>query len=273
MRLRFWSSFVSPAFLLVAITHCGKIQDAGQAVADKTVQGKDKASEGAQSLAEMADTWVNNLPYQQREEACREEKGRWTELVEVSACIDGLMTVTVDGDVQQQPCLGGGGGTADWQCVHTDRDGLYYYNDGPSVPAAMQRVSGVIADQADFFAYNRLFWPAGVNHDYCYHHGHATYDFERIDCDKQYFRDLSAVCAKPEHQSLDWFNDSACRKIAVSHYSAVRHAGEEPYDVQNSRVRYPEYTPLWKVFGLSEDPTNEEAMADIDNPSRRLDIF
>lgn len=273
MRLTPKISIAVLPLLLGSLTHCGKIKDASHAVADKTTEVKDDTVDGAHSLAERADEWVNNLPYQQREEACRDENGRWTERVEVSACEDGLMTVTVDGDTQQQPCLAGVGGTADWQCVHTDRDGLYFYNDGPSVPNAMQRVSGVVADQADFFAYNKLFWPAGVNHDYCYHHGQATYDFERIDCDRQYFRDLSAVCAQPEHNKLEWFNDGACRKIALSHFSAVRSAGQEAYDVQNSRVRYPEYTPLWQVYGLDEDPTNEDAMADVEDPKRRVNIF
>jgi hypothetical protein len=266
------ASFLSTMALL-ACASCADLKNAKDAVADKTSDVKGGAEDRAQAMADRADQWLNQEPLQQREEACQQEQGTWTKKITISACEDGLTTVEYDGQQQQQTCEGGEGGEAEYQCLHKDRDGLVYFNDGPSVPNALQRVSGTIDDRVDYYAYNRLYWPAGMNHDYCYHHGHATYGYDKKACDQQYFRDLSAVCKNPANADIEWFDEAICRKIAVTHYSAVRKAGDEPYNVLSSQVRYPEYEPLWKSYGLDGDPTNEEAMEDVDQPSRRVDLL
>lgn len=260
--------------LLSCLLHCGSIKNAAQTVGEKATDAKDStvskaedvkdgAQDKAEHLGQQVDDWVNKEPLRQRREACDKENGQWVELLEVSACEDGVVSLVIDGEQQTQSCVDGEGDTFEKQCLHRADDGQAYFNDGPSVPNLLQRVSGSLADRSNMLHYNELFWAAGVNHDYCYHHGNAAYNFTQEDCDRQYLTDLSAVCSLDSHYNNHWFRKKNCRAFAGMHYVAVRTQGNPAYRALNSLVKYPEWVPLWVTYGMDEDPTDDTLVDEV----------
>lgn len=227
------------------------------------------ASKKAGDVVDYVDDWVNAEPMQQRHDKCAEEGGTWVKHVHVSPCVDGKVTVDFDGRIEAQACDAGEGGEEQFQCVHQSADGQSYFNDGPSVPNVLQRLSSSVSGDVDQLRYLDLFWPAGVNHDYCYHHGASAYGLTQADCDAQYFSDLSAVCANDAFRDqYDWYKQRSCRQVAATHYAAVRGQGERAYHMMQSYVRYPAWEPMWRAFGLPEDAVDQELADEIEDKLR-----
>jgi hypothetical protein len=93
----------------------------------------------------------------------------------------------------------------------------------------------------DFFTIQRyatLFWPAGQRHDYCYHHGFATYSYSKEDCDSEFLAVTTAICDAKFDDILDWFKKQQCEAAAATMYAAVDVAGQSSYDATNTVVDY-----------------------------------
>lgn len=207
------------------------------------------------------DAWVNQEPLAQRHAKCDAENGIWIRRVEVSACKEGRVTITLahpndDSVTQVQHCVSGRGSSLEWQCMHEDSGGLVYFNDGPSTPHLLQTVSGHLDEKLDQLRWNGVFWRAAVNHDYCYHHNGSTYGFEKNDCDQQFFVDLTAICLQePLQREHDWFDEAICKRQAAAMYHAVQKGGNEAWEAMDTAVAYPEWRPLWQEFGMNEAPS------------------
>ena len=270
---RYLASSFALGLSLVAVA-CGPTDKAVSSAGSAAVETKEEVVGGAKNLADKAEDWVNADPLTQRREMCDDEAGQWLEDVTVSACTDGRMTVTADGNEMVQECNSGEGGHSVKQCGHRDASGNLYFNDGPSVPHLLQKLSGSVADRSDLLRYNRLFWPAGVNHDYCYHHGEMVRGLSRSDCDRQYYSDVSAVCAYDQYaEQYDWFRPDTCRNIAASQYTVVRLQGSGPFAALNSNVAYPQWSPLWQQFGLSHDPIDERVVDEVNDKLGRTNLL
>ena len=159
---------------------------------------------------------------------------------------------TGDAD-QDQPCGDGTGGAYPLQCAHQDPQGLWYWNDGPSVPAWLQAVGPSISDKFDPAKWTYLAWDAAVNHDTCYHHNGATFGYDKDACDGQFFADLSALCAADKYRDISWFTKENCQVNAAAMFAAVQVAGQAPWAIMNSEVHYPAYVPQWQQLGLPGD--------------------
>jgi hypothetical protein len=216
------------------------------------------------SILDNADDALEASPQAQRREQCALEKGQWAKEVYVGPCRDGVAELTVDGAMQLQTCDGGDGDLFEGMCVHYDRGGLVYFNDGPTVPAVMLQASSLLGESLDQMRYAPIFWSAGVAHDYCYHHNPITRGLSQQDCDDQFLSDLSAVCSQPNHDK-PWFDKTGCDTYAASLYAAVHAGGAASYEVLNTRVDYPLWQPLWRQFGMTEEAVDLELKAQIDN--------
>lgn len=255
------------ALTFVASAACGQVHQAVESVAHD-------ATQKTADVADKVDDWVNAVPMQQRRDKCAAEGGQWIDEVVMGACENGFAEVSFDGIVERQACNRGEGGTAADQCLHRDAQGRGYFNDGPSVPHLLQRLSGTLHPDIDQYRYLDLFWPAGVNHDYCYHHGATLYGYDQEACDGQYFSDLSAVCANDAYRATyDWFKRRSCRQVAALHYAAVRAQGQGAYNVLQTEVAYPNWTPLWSQFGMAADVVDEELAQEIDEKLNWLGLL
>jgi hypothetical protein len=155
--------------------------------------------------------------------------GPWYQTVEIVRCTlevalsgPGHLGICLDSEIaesQQQFGLIDGRDKADTRylgasytggvCVHRDRQGRIYWNDGPSAP-------DWLGDK-----YRRIFWDAGVNHDNCYHHNPATYARGRQQCDDAFLVDMAALCAAHDPSGT-------CGAMATHFYEAVRLCGDSP---------------------------------------------
>ena len=144
---------------------------------------------------------------------CRQEGGTPVEKVTVSKCRGGKQTVTIRFDKnrtesQAQQCENKGSKKKivptgytyepefwsslglDGVCVRKTGSGMWTWNDGASEPYIAALV------KADIFAlYKSLFRPAGVRHDHCFHHGLATYGFDKLYCDKEFLKIAKDRCS------------------------------------------------------------------------------
>lgn len=154
--------------------------------------------------------WKNN---------CRQEGGTPVHKVTVSRCSDGEQKVTIwwtssRKTSQVQACRNKGtrgqnvpagtstaysSGRIDGQCVKKTGSGKYTWNDGASEPLLAAMVS-----EGPLYTpiYKSLFRPAGVRHDHCYHHGKATYGFDKLHCDRELRSIAQKRCNKISWQSL-----------------------------------------------------------------------
>lgn len=222
--------------------------------------------------ADRIDDAIEAGPLAQRQRECAEEKGAWTECVVVSPCQDGQARIEIDGVYDSsQRCESGTGDTFEGMCVHRDFAGAVYFNDGPTVPAAMIQFSEVLGDSLDQTNYMTLFWSAGVAHDYCYHHNPVTRGLSQEDCDRQFLSDLSAVCVQPT-EGKPWFSKSGCQFYAASLYGAVKAGGKPSFETLNTFVDYPEWIPLWRHYGMQGEVIDEELKEQIDEGAEKIPL-
>ncbi|RYF10974.1 MAG: hypothetical protein EOO40_04160 [Deltaproteobacteria bacterium] len=251
-------------FCILHAAACGSAQDLWEGAADKAsdlVQQTDDLVSGA---VRAANDYIEADQLELRRNKCTEENGIWVDEIVISPCEQGVVTLTIDGVEEQQSCEGGTGGTESDQCMHRDPQNLAYFNDGPSTPPAIERLSSVFGDDYDLLRWSSLLWPAAVNHDYCYHHNGATYGLNKADCDAQMLSDISAICALPAFAEISWFDPEVCRKNAAASFAMVRACGDEFFEQLDSRVHYPAYRPLWQQFGLESDPSDPDLAAQVD---------
>lgn len=144
---------------------------------------------------------------------------------------------------QDQECNGPrtGYSFSDIQCVYQDGGGQYYWDDGPSVPPAADFALGILTQYRGEYAL--LFWDAGRNHDYCYHHGSATHGFTKRQCDDRFRDDLFAICQRTlADRSKDFLGGlQACELAALAFHQAVAHFGDEAWNNMSTAVNF---TPI-----------------------------
>ncbi len=201
---------------------------------------------------------------QQRQQMCDAAQGTYSD-VDVSACVDGVATLDAGPEHQRQPCTGGEATHYDGQCLQQDANGLIYFSDGPSVPYEFLNVGKEVGEGADLSTWNGFFWAAGVNHDYCYHHGAPTYAYVQADCDAQMLDDLVALCSQKDNSSFPWFSKDRCSVNAQIMYTAVRAFGDTNFKRMSTRVSYPPYEPLWRSLGFTQQPDDPALRGAIDS--------
>lgn len=242
---------------------CGSAPSLEKAV-DASQQIAHEVLDSVRSAADNAEAYFNGDQLKERRSRCDQEKGTWVERIDIGPCEDGQVELTLDGATEIQACDSGTGGSAEFQCVHRDPSNLAYFNDGPSTPAPLEKATSLLSEDYDLQRWSGLFWPAAVNHDYCYHNG-STYGFDKTDCDQQLVSDVSAICAVPHFaEQLRWFDRETCHKNAAAAFAAVRACGDEFFEQLNSKVEYPAYSPLWQQYGLAADASDHDLLADID---------
>ena len=230
------------------LTGCGMLDDlqAKNDLVEQTVRDAD----GIAALADL----------DARKRMCDQQRGTWRESIDAAACADGNMTLTVDGQAHPLRCGGGKGLQYTGQCAYDAGEGGVYFNDGPSSPEWVQGVSQQLGSALDQTRWNRLFWDAAVNHDYCYH-SKSVYGWSKEDCDDQFVTDLSAVCAQPAFTQIDWFSKEHCERNAALYAGAVQILGQASFDAQDTLVHYPVWEPLGRKMGLDEGLTQAEKQA------------
>jgi hypothetical protein len=80
--------------------------------------------------------------------------------------------------------------------------------------------------------YKKIFFPACIQHDLCYHHEPATNGYTRKKCDQDLYKDLRLACEKGAK------NIRKCKKWASFMYRAVRIVGLPAYHCANQRSTY-----------------------------------
>ena len=191
---------------------------------------------------------------QVRRDRCEAEKGVFIDDLTVTECIDGKFTISLGDEGWEQDCASGDGMEYEHQCVHYNTDGKIYFNDGPSAPTLPQALTVLLGEEVSNWRWNQEFWPAGVNHDYCYHHNPSTYGKSQYDCDMEFYADMKAICSVQETPE----DRDGCRANAVVSTLAVRVAGKPFYEAMDTLTQYPDWVPQWKVLGLPELPTDEK---------------
>jgi hypothetical protein len=211
----------------------------------------------------------------ERKQICDATGGRFAYEVEVTECRDGTQTVTPRGDRrfqqgaaddgQPQRCVAGTGHTYSNQCVYLDKDGLYFFDDGPSIDAEYEPwLPGRVG--ADEHRYSVLFWEAGQRHDYCYHHT-PTYGFRRELCDDDFDNKMHQICENVHSGLFDVpgtsLNRGSCKLAAKAMAAAVRYhpKATEAYHNMKTFVRYMEPRELPKPE-LPDDHTESAPPAE-----------
>lgn len=139
----------------------------------------------------------------------------------------------------------GGGGTG--ICITFDREGNPLWDDGASklhpldwipVDLLIGLPPGFFLPAPTTFGYPRLFYNAGVRHDYCYHHNPKTYGYSKGDCDKLFLGDMTKSC---KHK-FKWWNPERelCKRVATNYYLAVVAFGGDAFLRSNTIGRYRE---------------------------------
>jgi hypothetical protein len=113
------------------------------------------------------------------------------------------------------------------------KGGAYMFHDGASAPWISSYYS---FDPTGY--YTTLFRSAGERHDYCYHHGQATYGHDRNYCDKEFKSRMVKICQKKWSR----WNPSryVCQAQANKFYTAVKYLpqAKSAWKAMNTRVRY-----------------------------------
>ena len=219
---------------------------------------KDKASD----ISSAEKNWEQEATDQQQDK-CTEEHGLFTN-VNVGSCSGGQTAVVAGNENQMQPCLSGDQAEYEAQCVQHDSNGLIYFDDGPSIPYEFLNSGQDLGEGTSILNWRGFFWDAGVNHDYCYHNGAATYNYAQADCDKQILDDLVALCSQQRASLPSWFSKDTCSTNAQIVYSAVRLAGSASFQKMSTRVHYPAYKPMWQTLGFSQEPNDSALLGAIE---------
>ena len=235
------------------------VSDAAEGSVDVGKAAVDVAGDTWQAIPNYVDAKINRRPLELRRFMCEQERGTWVDAIDVGPCVGGRAELTIGARQQSQACEGErqGASFAD-QCLHISSDGAWYFNDGPSVPHML------VAIDTEILQWSEIFWDAAVNHDYCYHHGAATYGYGRDICDAQILDDLLAICeagfpsGEEGLEASSSFNREACGKQAHRAYMALVYGGEDNFAAMNTRVNYPAYRPMWRQRGLPGKVADEK---------------
>jgi hypothetical protein len=172
----------------------------------------------------------------QRKSICFESGGKFASTLQTSACTNGHVIVTPSTDsgfaAQTQTCNRGVGDSYSQVCMFQDHLQRYYWNDGPSIPK--------IGNEAlpGYDNYILLFWPAGVLHDYCYHHGEATYGYSKAKCDEAFYSMAVEICVKDLEGPIIWFHTSTCVQAAQLSRLALQKLGGPSWYATSSIVDF-----------------------------------
>jgi hypothetical protein len=194
----------------------------------------------------------------ERRRICAETRGLGLAHVSVQACVDGVQWVHADFldiepslNSQPQLCEGGKGMDYGIACVYADGRGQYYWDDGPSIPAAADGLLHVVLGHLTE-RYATLFWPAGQMHDYCYHHEPVTYGNSRSDCDDEFLGNMRGICNTPRWSWLwDWFDLAKCHLAAITMYGFVRSELADPaWEATKTLVNYRKMAATGAPYGF-----------------------
>ena len=91
--------------------------------------------------------------------------------------------------------------------------------------------------------YQKEFYDACAQHDYCYRHGVASYGLDRKTCDDEFLLDMHNLCPPAAEGTLEriaeLMGDSVasrpvCLNVADDYYAAVRRYGEDKFQMASS---------------------------------------
>jgi hypothetical protein len=212
--------------------------------------------------------------FQERLDICKATGGLGVTSIDVGPCSGGSQQVSPHGfPSQTQSCAGNaatGGHYDQSQCIYKDREGLYFWDDGPSVPPEADNLLPARFFDSQDGRYAILFWPAGQKHDYCYHHNPTSYGHLKQNCDAFFLDNMNLICDQNFSSTLSWFNKKACQASARIMYQAVVSAGETAYRTTKTDVNYENrtYRPLPSNNG-TPDPVCENECGE--KQTRRAD--
>ena len=197
---------------------------------------------GGYSLIQGSVTQGSTVTWNMREQICTNTGGqRLVAKVKVSACVGGIQRIEPDGMPEQPQTCEGNIAASEYvgspQCIYRDPDGLYMWDDGPSIPPEADAILATPLLSGPHKPYALIFWPAGQQHDYCYHHGRITYGYTREGCDDEFHATMRTICQQ-NHPWWSAFNRQACLSAAAVMYDAVRVAGASAFNKTNTRVNY-----------------------------------
>ncbi len=101
-------------------------------------------------------------------------------------------------------------------CVYKNSDGEKLFFNGCSGPSG---------------GHSKLFFPACVKHDLCYHHEPASHGLRQKDCDQALLQDLMKLCAQAP-------NEKKCTNWAKFMYRGLRVVGSIAFQCENSPRKY-----------------------------------
>lgn len=82
-----------------------------------------------------------------------------------------------------------------------------------------------------------VFSEACKRHDYCYRHGFLTYGKSKGDCDTDFLKDMSAVCAHPVASILTaGVSTGVCNTVAAEMFTAVQTLGGKQFRKEGGSV-------------------------------------
>jgi hypothetical protein len=242
---------------------CGGVKKTAAQATEAVASVADAAKTKMDAAVAAANDYIEKPQIDQRKSQCLAYEGRWVENIAVGPCTAGEAVLRFDGTEEKLHCDTGTGEDSPHVCLYRDGKGRAFFDDGPSTPASAHFISG-ISDSYDLARWGLLFWPAAVNHDYCYHHNPITRGLSQQDCDMQMLSDLSAVCETEAFKKISWFDQDVCHKNAALAFATVRGCGDKYYAVQNTLVDYPQWEPLWRKYGLEHDAMDFNVIKDVD---------
>ena len=194
----------------------------------------------AGTILGLANDDNTHVTLKQRQMLCKATGGIGLYGIHVKPCVNGKARVEFNNNAlpaQDQACSEGVGGPYDPNfCAYKDPNGLYYFDDGPSIP---EHLVGLLPPRVNrHVSYTMLFWPAGQKHDYCYHNGTPTYGFTKKQCDDQFLTDLISICELNYSGLFTWFDQGSCRATARLMHQAVSRFGDDSWDDSKTWVNY-----------------------------------
>ncbi len=117
-----------------------------------------------------------------------------------------------------------------WQCPHSGeiRKGQFCVvknQNGQNL--VFNGCTGSFSDMGDFF------FPACVQHDFCYHNEPGHSGKSKKQCDEQFLKNMRTLC------DTQGFNSKLCHGQAWSFYKAVSHFGDASWNCSKEKAEYP----------------------------------